>query len=397
MAKVEKKKLERKGWSNSFYLVGEARVNDYTYKIDEKSEKSDWVYNVLNLGVFCGEKHGTVYTEMMGGYGAERDNIIYVHGKTDDNKDDFENKYTIDWDDRFDEEILESIGDLCFITVGLETYEKNKETKTFYKKFLSEYDAIAYIKEHLTSDMVINVKGNLEYQQYNGNVNVRKKINSIVLSKVDDTSKYFAKFTQTMLLTKDSVGKPDKDKNVIPIYAKLLEYTKEYNGKEVKQFIPVNKSFEYEVDLTKKEIVEKAISKVFKVKKGVTEITFEGDFVEGGALVTATENDIPDDIKDLIEIGAYTLEEALAKCTENGGKEKRMILRKPVIKMVGEEGSKVPVIQKTEQKYSDEDLILDFMLKTDDEESEEITEDTEDESTDDATNSADDTSWLDNL
>ena len=70
MAKVEKKKLERKSWSNSFYLVGEARVNDYTYKIDEKSEKSDWIYNVLNLGVFCGEKHGTVYTEMMGGYGA---------------------------------------------------------------------------------------------------------------------------------------------------------------------------------------------------------------------------------------------------------------------------------------------------------------------------------------
>jgi hypothetical protein len=70
MAKVEKKKLEKKNWVASFILIGEAKVNQYTYKLDEKSDKSDWVYNMLNLGVDCGEKHGTVYTELMGGYGA---------------------------------------------------------------------------------------------------------------------------------------------------------------------------------------------------------------------------------------------------------------------------------------------------------------------------------------
>src|SRR5690606_25401921 len=134
------------------------KVSDYTYKIDEKSEKSDWIYNALNLGVFCGEKHGVVYAEMMGGYGAERDNVIYVHGKKDDGKDDFENRFTIDWDDRFDEDILDEVGDMCFLTVGL---EKDKNDKVFYKKFLSQYDAIVYIKENLTDGMVVNVKGNL--------------------------------------------------------------------------------------------------------------------------------------------------------------------------------------------------------------------------------------------
>ena len=53
-----------------------------------------------------------------------------------------------------------------------------------------------------------------------------------------------------------------------------------------------------------------------------------------GAIVTATEDDIPDDIKTLIEIGVYTLEEALAKCTVTSGREKRMVIRKPSIKMV---------------------------------------------------------------
>ena len=68
-------------------LVGEAKINaDYTYKLDERSEKSDWVYNSLNLGVDCGDVCGTVYAELMGGYGAERDNVVYVHGKEETEK-----------------------------------------------------------------------------------------------------------------------------------------------------------------------------------------------------------------------------------------------------------------------------------------------------------------------
>ena len=395
MAKDTRKKLVKKNWIASFMLIGEAKVNeDYTYKIDEKSEKSDWVYNVLNLGVDCGEKHGIIYTEMMGGYGAERDNVVYVHGKKDDGKDDFDNRFTIDWDDRFDEKILEDIGDMCFLTVGL---ERDKKDKVYYKKFLSQYDAIAYIKENLTDGTVLNVKGNLKYQLYNGNVSVKKEITSIVLSKVDDPSKYFARFTQTMLLSKNSIGKADKDKGILPIYAKVLEYTKDYNGKEVKQFIPMSKTFEYELDLTNRALVEKVVEKVFKVKKGITEITFEGDFVEGGAVVTATEDDLPQDIKDLIDIGAYTLEEALAKCTLGGGKERRMLLRKPIIKMVGDDDNKVPQIQKFEQKYTDEDLILDFMIETEEDDDEKIGSEVENNEDEETVSDVEDTSWLDNL
>ena len=394
MAKKEKKVLEKKNWSNSFVLIGEAKINDYTYKLDEKSEKSDWIYNSLNLGVYCGETCGTVYAELMGGYGAERDNVVYVHGKDDEGKDDFDNKFTIDWDDRFDETILESVGDLCFLTVGL---EKDKGGKVYYKKFLTPYDMIAYINENLEDGMVINVKGNLKYSTYNDNVQVKKEINSVVLSKVDDSSKYCARFTQTMLLTKDSVGKADKNTGILPIYAKVLDYVKEYKGKEVKTNIPYDKTFEYELDLSNPETAKKVVDKVFKVQKGVTEVTFEGDLIEGGAVVTATEDDIPDDIKTLIEIGVYTLEEALAKCTVSSGREKRMVIRKPAIKMVEDkEGNKTPVIQKFDKKYEEEDLILDFMLNADDDEVESEVE-TEVEDTDEEVPSNDDNDWLNNL
>ena len=176
---------EKKNWSNTFMLIGEAKVNDYTYKLDEKSERSDWVYNHLNLGVYCGETCGTVYAELMGGYGSERDNVVYVHGKKEDGKDDFENRFTIDWDDRFDEKILESVGDLSFMTVGL---ERDNGGKVYYKKFLTPYDMIAYINENLTDGMVINVKGNLKYSTYNDETQTKKEISSVVMSKADDSN-----------------------------------------------------------------------------------------------------------------------------------------------------------------------------------------------------------------
>ena len=74
---MEKKVIKKTDWQSSFNLIGRPVVNDYTFKIDEKSEKSNWVYNAMNLGVDCGEKHGTVYAEMMGGYSEENENRIY--------------------------------------------------------------------------------------------------------------------------------------------------------------------------------------------------------------------------------------------------------------------------------------------------------------------------------
>ena len=204
-----------------------------------------------------------------------------------------------------------------------------------------------------------------------------------------------AKFTQTMLLTKDSVGKADKNTGILPIYAKVLDYIREYKGKEVKTNIPYDKAFEYELDLSKPEISQKVVEKVFKVLKGVTEVTFEGDLIEGGAVVTATEDDIPNDIKTLIEIGVYTLEEALTKCSVNSGREKRMVIRKPNIKIVEDkEGNKTPIIQKFDKKYEEEDLILDFMINVD---NDETSEETENSDNNEELPNTNDTSWLDKL
>ena len=384
-------KIVRKDWVSSFNLIGVPKVNDYTFKTDERSEKSNWVYNAMNLGVDCGEGAGCVYCELMGGYSEENENRIYAHGKKDDGSDDFDKQIVVDWSDRFNDDILEEIGEMSFISVGLEKTDKDK---TYYKKFLSAYDAIAYIKEHLNEDMVVNIRGNLKYSSYNDTVQVRKNITSIALSKADDSSKYKATFTQSILIDKDSVSLKadniDKDKGVVFVNARVLDYVKEVNGVEVKGQYPYSKTFEFALNLDNEKQCKAIYEKLFKVKKGVTQITMEGDFIESGAVVTTTLDDLPDEIRDLVEMGVYTEEEACAKCTANGNRERRMVLKKPLIRLVGDD--KVPVVQKFEERFTEEDLVLDCMTKNNDANDDKPPFDAEEESGSD--NSMD---WLNSL
>ena len=280
---------------------------------------------------------------------------------------------------------------MCFITVGL---EKTTTGKTYYKNFLSAYDAIAYAQEHLEDGMVVNVRGRLQYSIYNDNVQVRKTIQSIVLSNVDDSSKYVARFTQSVLLDKDSASLKDvdKDKGVMYVNARVLNYLKELNGVEIRGQYPYNVTFEFPMDLTKPDTCKKIYKKLFKVEKNVRQVTFEGEFVEDGAVVQTSWEDVPDDIKDLVEIGVYSKEEALQKCSANGSRERRMLLKKPHIKLVGDD--KTPVIQVFDDKYTEDELIIDTGAAEDDEE--ELPFD-EDKSSSESSGGDSDMSWLDEL
>lgn len=356
---VEKVDLKKK--RATFNLIGKAVVNDESFKIDMKAESSDWNYNSMNLGVDCGEKHGVIYADMMGGYGLERtDNKIYVHGKTSEGRDDFKNRYTISWADRTDEETLDAIGDMCFLTIGI---EKDKNGKTVYEKFLSQYDAIAYLKEHLSNGDVINVKGNLKYSEYNGNVQCKKEITSIALSKREEKD-FNAYFTQTILLDKDSIGDEDKGKGVIYLNAYVVDYAKKYKGKDLKmpegsnakgKNIAFPKTFEYEMDLSNADKAKKIKDKLLKVKKDITEITFNGELIENGTVVTMTMDDLPEDIKELVKIGVYSEQEALLQCTGGSSRERRMVLKTPYINRKEDEA---PTIAKEERAYTEEDLAI---------------------------------------
>ena len=363
---MEKKTLSKTGQASRFTLVGKAIVNDRTFSIDQRSQSSDYISNRMNLGVNCGSKYGNIYCELWGGYSENRDTFIYVHKKNADGSDDFSNTDKIAWEDRTDENILSEIGRSCFIKVGVENTTKGE---IFTKEFLSPYDAINYLNEHLKDGTRIRVNGRLKYDYYNGNVRVRKEITRIevVNNDVPDS----ATFVQSILLTKGCAGAIDKKTGLCPIDGIVLEYFKTFNNKEVNGCVPLHKSFEFDFSrfLNEPEKIKKIREKFFNVRKGITEIKFEGEFIESGSTVQITEDDLDDDIKLQIEFGLRTLEEALQTAAGSGSVLRRMVLIRPAMKDVEQEdGSIKRTTDITERKYEEDDLALDCLVEDEREE-----------------------------
>lgn len=355
MAKTKERKALKKGKA-AFNLIGRVKVTDKTFNLDN-SYDSGWTDNSMYVGVDCGNGN-TVYAEMRSGFFPDKDNVIRAYSK--DEKDDAGKSKSVEiaWEDRLDESLYDSISDSSFLTVGV---EKDVKDKTVYKKFLTAYDAVEYLNEHLEDGMIVNVKGTIGYNEYEGNVSTKKEITSIVLSKIDDETDFKATFSQTILVDSKSIGKKNDDKGTMELAAYVVDYVRKpkIDGEkiEVKKNVTYPKTFEVAIN-ENPEITAKMLQRFFKPKKGkITEITVTGNLVEGGSTVNITEDDIPDDIKELIEMGLYSEEEAEKKiAVGNGNRERRMIIVKPDITYVGTGDDRKPTVAFEDGKYDEDDL-----------------------------------------
>lgn len=360
MAKTTERKALKKGKA-SFALIGRAKVTDKTFNLDN-SYDSGWTDNSMYIGIDCGNGN-TVFAEMRSGFfaGQEDSTVLRAYGKNE--KDDVgrSKQVEIAWEDRLDESLLDSVSDSSLITVGV---EKDVKGKTVYKKFLSAYDAIEYLNDYLEDGAVVNVKGNLKYSEYDGNVSVKKEITSIVLSKVEDEADFKATFSQAILVDSKSIGKKDEEKGTMVLDGYVIDYvgSPKIDGEkvEIKKNVVFPIAFEVAIN-EKPEITAKMLQKFFKPKKKGTlsEITVTGNLIEGGSVVNITEDDIPDDIKELIAMGLYTEEEAEKKCAVgNNNRVKRMVIIKPDIIYVGQGDDRKPTVPFEDGKYEDADLVF---------------------------------------
>ena len=357
MAKTKERKALKKGKA-AFNLIGRVKVTDKTFNLDN-SYDSGWTDNSMYVGVDCGNGN-TVYAEMRSGFYSDPDKESIIRAYSKDEKDDTGKSKSVEiaWEDRLDESLYDSISDSSFLTVGV---EKDVKDKTVYKKFLTAYDAVEYLSEHLEDGMIVNVKGTIGYNEYEGNVSTKKEITSIVLSKIDDEADFKATFSQTILVDSKSIGKKNDDKDTMELAAYVVDYVgkPKIDGEkiEVKKNVTYPKTFEVAINKNP-EITAKMLQRFFKPKKGkITEITVTGNLVEGGSTVNITEDDIPDDIKELIEMGLYSEEEAEKKiAVGNGNRERRMIIVKPDITYVGTGDDRKPTVAFEDGKYDEDDL-----------------------------------------
>ena len=353
---------ELKKGKASFTLTGKAKINQYTFKLGNTYE-SGWTDNKMNLGVDCGDGN-VVYAELSGGYFPDKDSAVYAHGYTEsDGKrtDDYKNRLTIDWDDRLDEDVLDSVGEGSFLKMGIVMDGNDLDIK----KFLSGYDAVEYLQSVLENDMDIVVKGNIKYSGVEQTY-IKKEITHIYLNNKKAAPK--AEFTQTILLDSGSIDKKiDEEKKTIGINAYVVDYVGKHKDKDSKQQFEIKKNVvfpvRFEMDLSEKpEIMSKMLKKYFQVTKkdAITELVVEGKLVESQNAVTITADDIPEDIKELIELGIYSEEEAMAKCAvgNNNKRDRRMVITRPAIITVGQGEDRKQSISIDPVKYKETDKVF---------------------------------------
>ena len=74
--------------------------------------------------------------------------------------------------------------------------------------------------------------------------------------------------------------------------------------------------------------------------------------------VEPTYDDLPDDVKELVDLGALSEEEAISTCIGKGGKIETFLIEKPRIKRVEKDGEAKITVEINKGKYTVEDYVF---------------------------------------
>lgn len=350
MVKTKLEKELRLG-NARFSLLGTAIVDDKTFPKEDTVSDSGWKYRRAYFAVKVGNNNYQ-YVELMGGRASDNP-VIYTFNKDKES-------IKVKWDLRSNETVLENIPDREFIKIRIETPEG--KDKSIEKRFLSPVDAIDYLADHLKDGMKINVRGNIEYQQYNGQIQQRLNIERIYLAKED--SKEFALMTQTYLADSNTLPrtwKKDMEEGQIKANLFVPQYVSKYNGKKVKKTFAMPQ--QVVIKNKNDEAFKRIIEKLFVVKKGVVrQINLINQLFFGYESETGNIEITPE-VQDLIDAGIMTLEQVQEEATVTSNRVEEIIFDHPVVS-VDDNGKTLPLVQDI---YAPEALLV-----LDDEEDEDI-------------------------
>ncbi|PGA05553.1 hypothetical protein [Bacillus mycoides] len=357
MTNLEKKTELQKG--KSFVtLTGKVKISDKTFGGEITSPTTGYKYTRINLGIETAEGN-VVYGEMMGGY-APSNPVIFAMDKANQ-------ALQVNWADRLNESVVESIADFKLHKVGV---EKGEDGRTIIKKFLSPIDVEAYIKEHLKDGMEVTVKGSFGFSEYKEDTQRKFQIQNIFLAyqKRDEETKellpvdYRADFVQTVLIDEDSfkrITKDDAKEGEVVVQAKVIDYVSKRDNVVIKKNMPFSIPIVVKINKENPEMTEKILNLLFKVKKGqVRELGIEGHIIEGYEKQDVGNADIKlsAEIQELIAMGLYSEEEAKKKMTVRGNKVSKLVFDRPLL--VKDEKNPNGTLDMNDDKYKPEDLIV---------------------------------------
>lgn len=353
---------ELRGGQATFTLMGNAVVKGDALKGIQQKDGSTWRHVNSSFGVNTGEGN-TVYARIWGGY--KTDNPILYKQSAEDNK-----FFQIPWAERLKEERIESVAPYDIFRAG---FERGEDGKLIVKEFLSEVDFEEYLREHLADGMPVRVRGEVEYSEYNDEINRRYNVQSVFLAesyKNKDgetvTPEPMAQVRQTYLLDDGSLDRGwkrelEKEGSTI-VRAFVPQYLSQQKvgGKYVdfKKTVPLAQAIVVKMkDATSEEELkskQKIIDMFFKVKRDtVREIVLINDINEGYDEATGVE--INKEMQELIDMGVFTEEDIKKQVTIRGNRVSELVFLQPAVTKNRDTGD--VSLQLNDEKYSPDVLI----------------------------------------
>ena len=335
-----------------FDVVGEIIVDAKTFTLGQPGKNNqNWIQNIFNPKIEA-DNGKSMYMRFSSGYDAVKGKTIYARSKSETNLE-------VAFGDRNNENIISLVDEKSFIRVGIskelvKDEATGKEYKQWvYKNFLDTFDVVSFLQQvmPLASKQKVRITGAVKFSTYNGEVQRNYDIQSIyLLNGNEDEGKEMQpklEFTQNVLLTKGCVvDELDKENGVATVNALVMI-------KEKKEFktVPVKLLMKPQ-DEKQKETYKKLIPMVFevpedKVRKIALDCIFEVGYVAGNV----NENDLPQEAKELLDMGLYTMEEVMKMYA---GRERvdNVLIKRPKIKIV--DGK--PNVEMNDTEYLPSDL-----------------------------------------
>lgn len=244
----------------------------------------------LNLGIKASNNNMT-FVELFG----MKQNVIKTMNAENE-------KIEIKWDDRFDEEVVKTVANYKKITVDLGEEIGRKE-------FISEYDAILYLKDNLGNYKgKVCITGQMDKQWYKDRYYDKFKIQNIYA--VDSDVKNKLTLTADVYYTKDSIDETDFKKET-RIY--LNGYIKQYiNKDEGTKFVPQQFVLDgNKIDFNNEQHVAQFDyrKKYMKTdKKTVVHMLWDINYLNGADTVEFDESQLTKAQKEQVELGLATVE-----------------------------------------------------------------------------------------
>lgn len=286
---------------------------------EEKEFDGGLIRKKLRFQMICGDNVQRLEVSALV-WKDEKKNKIYTLKAVENGKDE---KMEVQWNDRFNEDVINSVAGYKKWVVDTDFYAHRKElednglddelekSKKKRKEFLHASDFIDYLRKILdnekSKEMVFRVTGNMDFSYSEKQDTYYRTFTPQKITRVPDDTKQICEGSMKVYFSENAVDDTMADETGDIVFN---AYTQSYfSNIKGNAFVPM--SFKISKDAPKAKGFVKLFNKV--EDEGVKELGVTVDFINGAKRVEISEDMLSDEQREMIDMGMVTMDEIRAE------------------------------------------------------------------------------------